>query len=121
MKTGLDEMVSPGKWPNSIFRRQQDDGLTAPADLRERLKQIPREAHAINHQYVLTTKKELVESAIEQARQAEAGEDSWPELSYLWTQHPIMEWLVDRLSSHFGRHQAPVIRSSEMNSGNNLL
>ena len=58
-----------------------------------------------------------MESAIEQARQAEAGEDSWPELSYLWTQHPIMEWLVDRLSSHFGRHQAPVIRSSEMNSG----
>ena len=118
MKTGLDEMSEAREVAQfNVSEDNKTISLTAPADLRERLKQIPREAHAINHQYVLTTKKELVESAIEQARQAEAGEDSWPELSYLWTQHPIMEWLVDRLSSHFGRHQAPVIRSSEMNSG----
>src|ERR1700733_8718343 len=31
----------------------------------------------------------------------------WPKLHYLWRQHPIMEWLGDRILTHFGRHRAP--------------
>ena len=47
--------------------------------------------------------------AIEEARQAKAEEETWPQLHYLWPQHPIMDWLADRVLTAFGRHRAPVL------------
>ncbi|RDI98961.1 ATP-dependent helicase [Dyella solisilvae] len=91
--------------------------LTAPADLKQRLRQIPREAVAENDRYVLSANAERVADAIERARQAKSEEQSWPALHYLWPQHPIVEWLRDRVLTHFGRHTAPVIRSPRLVEG----
>lgn len=55
--------------------------------------------------------------AIEQARQVKAGDDSWPKLHYLWPQHPVMDWLSDRVLSAFGRHCAPVIQCPQLADG----
>jgi hypothetical protein len=55
-----------------------------------------------------------VAEAIEQARQARRDDESWPGVHYLWAQHPISEWLRDRVLTHFGRHTAPVLRSPEL-------
>jgi hypothetical protein len=55
--------------------------------------------------------------AIEQARQAKAEEASWPQLHYLWPQHPIVEWLLDQSLRNFRRQEAPVIRSSHLRPG----
>lgn len=88
--------------------------LTAPADLKQRLRQIPREAIADNDRYVLSANPERVADAIERARQAKSEEQSWPSVHYLWPQHPIVEWLRDRVLTHFGRHTAPVIRSPQL-------
>jgi hypothetical protein len=38
-------------------------------------------------------------------------------LHYLWPQHPIVEWLVDRVITRFGRHGAPVIQSHSLRPG----
>ncbi|TZG09273.1 MULTISPECIES: DEAD/DEAH box helicase [Comamonas] len=83
--------------------------LTAPRDLQERLKQLPKEVQADNDYYTLTANRERMAQAIETARQARAEEESWPQLHYLWPQHPIMEWLGDRVLTQFGRHCAPVL------------
>ncbi|ULR90333.1 DEAD/DEAH box helicase [Comamonas sp. B21-038] len=83
--------------------------LTAPRDLQERLKQLPKEVQADNDYYTLTTDTQRVVLAIETARQARAEEESWPQLHYLWPQHPIMEWIGDRVLTQFGRHCAPVL------------
>jgi len=83
--------------------------ITAPADLQQRLRQIPREATTDNDCYVLSADPTRVADAIEHARQASAEEASWPAVTYLWPQHPIVEWLRDRVLTHFGRHTAPVI------------
>lgn len=88
--------------------------LTAPADLKQRLHQIPREAIADNDRYVLSANPARVAEAIEHARQAKSEEQSWPSVHYLWPQHPIVEWLRDRVLTHFGRHTAPVIRSPQL-------
>ena len=88
--------------------------LTAPADLKQRLRQIPREAIADNDRYVLSANPERVADAIDRARQAKSEEQSWPSVHYLWPQHPIVEWLRDRVLTHFGRHTAPVIRSPQL-------
>lgn len=98
-----------------------DDGktirLTAPRDLQERLKQLPSEVQDKDDSYLLTSDREHLAKAIEQARQAKSEAESWPQLHYLWRQHPIMDWLVDRVLAHFGRHTAPVIESPALAKG----
>lgn len=88
--------------------------LTAPRDLQQRLQQIPREARDADDRYVLSADPARVAEAIERARQAKSEEQSWPNLHYLWPQHPIVEWLRDRVLTYFGRHTAPIIRSPNL-------
>lgn len=88
--------------------------LTAPLDLQQRLRQIPREARDADDRYVLSGQPERVAQAIDKARQARREEESWPRIHYLWPQHPISEWLRDRVLTHFGRHTAPVLRSPHL-------
>ncbi|MCC6165008.1 MAG: DEAD/DEAH box helicase [Acidobacteria bacterium] len=95
--------------------------VTAPADLQARLRQIPREARDADDRYVLTVERAHVAEAIERARQAKSAEESWPDLQYLWPQHPISEWLRDRVLVHFGRHTAPVLRSPHLAEGERAL
>ena len=88
--------------------------ITAPRDLQERLRQLPREVQSDNDYYSLCADPVRMAQAIEAARQARAEEDTWPQLHYLWPQHPIMEWLGDRGLTHFGRHRAPLLQSPHM-------
>lgn len=91
--------------------------LTAPLDLQERLRQLPREAQAENDHYSLCADTQRMAEAIETARQARAEQDTWPQLHYLWPQHPIVEWLGDRVLTHFGRHRAPLLQSHKLTVG----
>lgn len=91
--------------------------LTAPRDLQERLRQLPREVIDANHRYILCANKDRVAHAIETARQARAEEATWPNIHYLWPQHPVMDWLVDRVLTQFGRHRAPVIQNPFLELG----
>ena len=91
--------------------------LTAPPDLQDRLRQLPREAQAANDHYALCADPLRMAAAIETARQAKAEEATWPALHYLWPQHPVLEWLGDRVLTHFGRHRAPVLQFSKLRPG----
>jgi superfamily II DNA or RNA helicase len=91
--------------------------LTAPLDLQDRLRQLPREAQAQNDHYSLSADTHRMADEIEKARQARAEEDTWPQLHYLWPQHPIMEWLGDRVLTHFGRHRAPMLQCAKLQAG----
>lgn len=114
-KTALEELgrVRPiAQWSHDDASRTLT--LTAPLDLQQRLRQIPREARDADDRYVLSGQSQRVAEAIEQARQAKREEESWPGIHYLWPQHPISEWLRDRVLTHFGRHTAPVLRSPHL-------
>lgn len=78
--------------------------LTAPNDLRDRYKTLPREVVPENWQFVLTTDKEAIKKEVVRCRQ---DESAWPKVHYLWPQHPVVEWLQDRMLVAFGRHKAP--------------
>ncbi len=118
-KTALQELSKP----TPIAQFTADDAnqtitLTASLDLQARLKvSLPTEVRDVNHRYVLCADKEAVAQAIELARQAKAEEESWPALHYLWQQHPIMDWLSDRVLTAFGRHRAPVIQCPQLADG----
>jgi superfamily II DNA or RNA helicase len=89
--------------------------LTAPRDLQERLRvTLPLEVRSGSNQYALCAHKARISQAIELARQAKAEDESWPLLHYLWPQHPIMDWLSDRILTAFGRHRAPVIQCPQL-------
>jgi superfamily II DNA or RNA helicase len=91
--------------------------ITAPPDLQERLQQLPREVRSSDNRYELCADPARLKQAIEQARQAKAEDETWPQLHYLWPQHPIVDWLVDRVITRFGRHGAPVIQSHSLQPG----
>jgi superfamily II DNA or RNA helicase len=118
-KTALQQLSRPN--PIAIFSTDdpsQTITITAPLDLQERLRVIlPVEVRDADHRYSLCSKKSRVAEEIEKARQAKKGEESWPSLHYLWQQHPIMDWLSDRVLTAFGRHRAPVIRCPQMVDG----
>ena len=81
--------------------------VTAPPDLAVRLRQLPRELWPEHGQFVLTDDPVQIQAEVNRCRQ---DETAWPKLHYLWPQHPVMDWLVDRLRASFGRHRAPVLR-----------
>ncbi len=118
-KTALQQLSQP----TPIAQFSHDDAsqtinLTAPRDLQARLKvTLPLEVRDDNHQYALCAHKNRIAEAIEQARQAKAEDESWPLLHYLWPQHPIMDWLSDRVLTAFGRHRAPVIQCPQLAEG----
>ncbi|MDP1998118.1 MAG: DEAD/DEAH box helicase [Rhodoferax sp.] len=96
---------------------EQIIAITAPVDLQDRLRQLPREAQAANDHYSLCADPARMATSIETARQAKAEDDTWPKLHYLWPQHPILEWLGDRVLNHFPRHSAPVVQSHKLHPG----
>lgn len=96
---------------------EQIIAITAPADLQDRLRQLPREAQAANDHYSLCADPVRMAESIENARQAKAEDDTWPKLHYLWPQHPVLEWLGDRVLNHFPRHSAPVVQNPKLHPG----
>jgi len=118
-KTALEELSRPTPIASfSLDKESQTITLTAPRDLQERLRvTLPLEVRDSDHLYVLCAHKARMAQAIEQARQVKAGDDSWPKLHYLWPQHPVMDWLSDRVLSAFGRHCAPVIQCPHLADG----
>jgi superfamily II DNA or RNA helicase len=118
-KTALQQLSNP----TPIAEYVSDDAsqtitLTAPRDLQERIRLgLPMEVRKDDHRYALCAHKDRIAQAIELARQAKAEDESWPSLHYLWPQHPIMDWLSDRVLSAFGRHCAPVIQCPELAVG----
>jgi superfamily II DNA/RNA helicase len=118
-KTALQQLSIPDPIAQfSIDDEHRTVTLTAPTDLQDRLKfSMPAEARDKGHRYTLTASNLAMAEAIERARQAKLEEYSWPALHYLWPQHPIMEWLTERVLTAFGRHRAPVIRSPHLVEG----
>ncbi|MEN9578920.1 MAG: hypothetical protein RJA70_1929 [Pseudomonadota bacterium] len=84
--------------------------LKAPLDLRERYRFLPPELHQnADWTFKLTCDRALVQKALNKSRQSA---NAWPEYELFWEQHPIAEWLNDRMAAHFRRHEAPVLRAN---------
>lgn len=128
-KTALEQLSNPVPFAQfSLDEAHCTVSLTAPRDLQARLKlAMPAEARAKDHRYTLTTSRNDMADAIERARQTKKRkkednqqdnhDETWPAIHYLWPQHPIMEWLTERVLTAFGRHRAPVIRLPQLAEG----
>jgi superfamily II DNA or RNA helicase len=85
--------------------------LSAPEDLKYRFKMLPGEIWPEDGYFILSPEQELINKEIANARRSE---DAWPKIHYLWEQHPLMEWLRDKLLTNFKRLEAPAIKLSSL-------
>ena len=101
--------------------------LTAPQDLKRRLgasdqrgdvifgaTAIPQEAWPEHDQFRLTEDPEQVELAMQAARQTSGY---WSRELLCSEQHPILQWLTERLVMQIHRGEAPFIRSRALEPG----
>ena len=81
--------------------------MTVPDELRQhRFKFLPSEIQSPDNVLSLCADRNAVMREIERSRKQE---EAWPRLHLLWEQHPVLEWLNDKILAAFGRNQAPVI------------
>ena len=81
-----------------------------PPDLRRRLDVLPQSylsEQKVLERLKLTADRDVAEEMLRRAR--EGGRSLWPEVHYLSSQHPVIEWLVDKVLVRLGRNEAPVI------------
>jgi len=92
--------------------------LTAPKDLRHRFEQLPLEVKPENFEFILSDDIEIIKDEIARSRE---DENAWPKIHYLWPQHPVSEWLQDRMLASFGRQTAPVIEIPAQLADNEII
>lgn len=76
-------------------------------DLKYRFKMLPREVKPDDWHFKLSNDLDLINQEIKASRK---NESAWPNIHYLWEQHPVLEWIKDKLLSNFDRLQAPVLK-----------
>ena len=76
-------------------------------DLKRRYEFLPPELYKKDKGIRLTSDRDLVMQSLDKAREADVR---WPEWELFWEQHPVAEWLTDRVLGEFGRHAAPVLK-----------
>ncbi len=81
--------------------------LEPPDDLLIRYQYLPIELRRQTAELKLSTDRNFIQKCLVDSRQDEEG---WPEWELFWNQHPLAEWLNDKVLAHLQRHEAPVIR-----------
>ena len=80
--------------------------LTVPNELERRLRFLPPEIKIHDGQIQLSADRDKIQEEIAQCRKEDR---MWPKLHLLWEQHPVAEWINDKVLSAFHRHEAPVL------------
>ncbi len=92
---------------------RREDGtlsLKPPPDLKRRFQDLPQtyiRERKVTDRLTLTTDPVIAERSLERARNEE--DMSWPEVGWLGSQHPVIEWLLDKVLAQIGRGEAPVL------------
>lgn len=98
-----------------FYPNEQRIDITAPEDLADRFQHLPKQVFPENGQFVLTASLEKMKEEFEHCRKYDS---TWPRIQYLWEQHPVVQWVNDKVVASFRRQQAPVIVLEEnLNKG----
>lgn len=86
-------------------------------DLKYRFKMLPNEVVPDKWHFILTNDLSTINKEIKDSRK---NESAWPNIHYLWEQHPLLEWLKDKLLSNFNTLEAPILTLNTL-SQNELI
>ena len=92
-----------------ISEYEENFRLKTPSELRYRLRRLPREVQPSedNPWLTFTSNVQQMMNAIELGMYV--GEDTWPNVHYLWRLSPVMDWLNDRMRVLYHRNEAPIV------------
>ena len=85
--------------------------LTAPADLKDRFGNLPREARP---RHDIIDLNESIRTIKEEIKRCRAEDEAWPRRQYLWPLHPAVTWATDKVSSIFNSQTAPIVVMPEV-------
>ena len=120
VRTALYEIYDNDPAGKVDLREEDSESLISiepPEDLIRRLAVLPQTY--LNEQKILerlrlTDSEAVAGKSLEDARQGITrgkgdAKSLWPHLGYLSEQHPMVDWLFDKLLAGFGRNTAPII------------
>ena len=81
-------------------------------DLKYRFKMLPNEVIPDKWHFILSNDLKTINQEIKNSRK---NESAWPNIHYLWEQHPLLEWLKDKLLSNFNTLEAPILTLNSLN------
>jgi ERCC4-related helicase len=88
--------------------------ITISPDLRRRLSALlPEEAMPSENYLRLSPDKRFAMSEMKRSMQNNLSETAWPKTQYLWTLHPLFDWINDKAGLLYGRNEAPLICVSD--------
>ncbi len=91
-------------------------------DMKRRWRNmIPSEAIPEDGYLRLTPNRDFCAEANKRSLQNSLDEKAWPQVHYLWKQHPIMQWANDKAGVFFGRQEAPLVGMPRAIPTNELL
>jgi hypothetical protein len=74
---------------------------------------LPNEVWPKDGYFILSYDQDTINQEIKESRKSESA---WPGIHYLWEQHPVLEWVRDKLLSNFDRLEAPQLRLSTLDA-----
>ncbi len=90
----------------------QGFSVKVPEDLKIRYEYLPPELRRNSmNEIQLSADRDFIQKCLVNSRQEE---DQWPEWELFWNQHPLAEWLNDKVLGNFQRHDAPVLQVHQM-------
>jgi hypothetical protein len=95
-----------------LYREESLLSFDVPADLAQRLSDLPRSYLAAQRtdrglRLKVTFDRDLAKAKMVQARQL--SKTAWPDVTFVSDVHPMVDWLVDKVLLQLGRQQAPVL------------
>lgn len=87
-------------------------------DLKYRFKMLPSEVIPKKWHFILTNDLKTINKEIKNSRK---NETAWPNIHYLWEQHPLLEWIKDKLLSNFNRQEAPVLSLNTLEANEQIF
>ncbi|MCK5345957.1 MAG: hypothetical protein KAR20_21250 [Candidatus Heimdallarchaeota archaeon] len=106
MKTAVEFLKSQESLQATFNDETRRIEFTAPKDLEDRFKYLPKEIWPENGFFILSNNQETIQKEIKRSRK---DEHRWPRIHYLWELHPTLTWINDKVTAAFGRNQAPVL------------
>ena len=114
MSKGLSKLAQSLNLDLEIDSEKRILDMKVPEDLAHRFRFLPREVQPQNGRLTFTDDTTVMQDEIKRCRK---DEQAWPNLHFLWTLHPAVEWLNDRVQAGFNRHEAPVLTLPTLKTG----
>jgi superfamily II DNA or RNA helicase len=106
LRAGIEHIRQLQPLQVQFFADEQRIDLTPPEELKQRFRCLPREIWPEDGVFTLSADQSTIQGEIKRSRK---DENAWPNIHYLWPLNPVLEWVNDKVTAAFGRHEAPVM------------